>query len=616
MRLSRSPFVGFIGAVTLAAASLLPVSAEETADKSERVRDLPYGVTLYHYYQQQYFDALTELIAAQAQQRLPHHGDEAELLRGGISLSYGLDRQARDVFDKLLEQPRDDVDRDRAWFYLGKLSWRRGEIGDSAQALGMMAPAYAGPVADEGHYLRAIQALMAGNESDASAQLQLMASPCPFKPYYFYNLGAQRAAAGRWQDAADAYSQVGDLACTDTEGRNLRDRAEAAAGFAYLAANDTVAARLAYQRVRLDSPESDRALLGYGWSYANTGDYAGALGPWQVLAERGMFSASARESQLAIPYAYEQLQQPGLALQQYQQAAVRYAVQRNTVEAITTQVEQQDLNDLFGLEALADLAWLGGEDPAPVGEHGAYLAELLAADQVQLALREYRDLTRLDRELNRARERLAVLEQVDREQREVWLDTASGGRAEALLNRRQALQAQVQQLQEQVATAVAREDARALATTEQQALWARLEQAEASAARLNKPEQGDKLRLMRGLMQWRDSENFAARRWHVQRELQLLIAETEQSALAEAALRDALQLRERPVYADRIASMLDRVADRQATVTTALAAAESKLRQAALDELESQRQLLARSEANALLAVARLYDEASAEVPR
>ena len=208
-------------ALTAASISIL-ISNTATATV-DSVKDLRYGVTLYHFFQQNYFDALTELGAAQQLQMLPNHGDEAELLRGGMSLSYGMDREARRVFETLLTQPTQGVDSDRAWFYVGKLAWRRGDMAASASALARVAPDYTGPLADETNYLLAMHWLGAGEEQSARQHLQLISESCPFKPYYFYNLGASRASIGDWASAVQAFHQVERLACGEEEGKGSYD---------------------------------------------------------------------------------------------------------------------------------------------------------------------------------------------------------------------------------------------------------------------------------------------------------------------------------------------------------------------------------------------------------
>jgi len=48
------------------------------------VKDLHYGDVLFYFYQDDYFDSITRLLAAQQLERLPHTEGEAELLLGGL----------------------------------------------------------------------------------------------------------------------------------------------------------------------------------------------------------------------------------------------------------------------------------------------------------------------------------------------------------------------------------------------------------------------------------------------------------------------------------------------------------------------------------------------------
>jgi hypothetical protein len=49
-----------------------------------------YGDSLFYFFQGRYFTSVTQLMASQHFGRVAPHADEAEILRGGLYLSYGL----------------------------------------------------------------------------------------------------------------------------------------------------------------------------------------------------------------------------------------------------------------------------------------------------------------------------------------------------------------------------------------------------------------------------------------------------------------------------------------------------------------------------------------------
>ena len=72
------------------------------------------------------------LLAAQEQGQLSEHAEQAELLLGGLYLSYGHHLEAAGIFERLLADNVDQEVRDRTWFFLAKIWLQRGYI-DSAQ---------------------------------------------------------------------------------------------------------------------------------------------------------------------------------------------------------------------------------------------------------------------------------------------------------------------------------------------------------------------------------------------------------------------------------------------------------------------------------------------------
>ena len=119
------------------------------------VQDLAYGEVLFHFYQEDYFTALTQLLVAQARDEFSYHDGEAELLLGGLYLSYGLHRHAGEIFNRLLEQSVEPSLHDRAWFFLAKIWYQRGYLEQSEQALARIGTNLPAELRQERHMLEA-----------------------------------------------------------------------------------------------------------------------------------------------------------------------------------------------------------------------------------------------------------------------------------------------------------------------------------------------------------------------------------------------------------------------------------------------------------------------------
>jgi len=112
---------------------------------------------------------------------------------------------------------------------------------------------------------------------------------------------------GRVEEGARVLDEVGQLPAADDDLSGLRDKANVALGYAWLQAERPDRAQPSLQRVRLQGPFSNKALLGVGWSDAERGDYRAALSPWLELRQRNILDPAVQESLLAVPYAFGQL---------------------------------------------------------------------------------------------------------------------------------------------------------------------------------------------------------------------------------------------------------------------------------------------------------------------
>ena len=292
----------------LVAGALLPqVWAADDKSAPFTVKDAHFGEVLFHFYQEDYFPAIVRLLAAQKQTQLESHLDESELLLGGLYLSYGHHLRAAEIFDRLLADSVEPEIRDRTWFFLAKIWHQRGYLLKSQDALDKIETELSEPLEAERYMLQA-QLLIDNNQHDQAIDLL---GEWPGKDtwasYAKFNLGVAMVRSGRVNDASDILQRLGRMDPRNEELSSLRDKANLALGYAYLQDGQPVAAKAPLQRVRLDGPFSNKALLGVGWADAEINNYRSALVPWMELSNRDLLDSAVQESMLAIPYAMAKL---------------------------------------------------------------------------------------------------------------------------------------------------------------------------------------------------------------------------------------------------------------------------------------------------------------------
>ena len=127
-----------IVATACVAASVAGAAFGRDKHEGTVVQDLAYGEVLFDFFQDDYFGALTRLLAAQERNEIPHHAAESELLLGGMYLSYGEHKLAGQIFEHVLAQSVTPELHDRAWFFLAKIWYQRGYLDESAAAIKMI----------------------------------------------------------------------------------------------------------------------------------------------------------------------------------------------------------------------------------------------------------------------------------------------------------------------------------------------------------------------------------------------------------------------------------------------------------------------------------------------
>ncbi len=611
-------------ATALLAAGLSPVQAAHRSDPDKlpsiKVQDLHYGDVLFHYWadEDSGLQALTRLEAYNYWQRMPHHEVDAQLLAAGMYLQLGMHNQAGDRFATLLGDNIPPGVRNKAWFYLGKIWYERGYFDRSEQALnriqGELPPQQE---AERTHLL--VNVLMREQRYDeAIARLQSWNGPADWMAYARFNLGVALVRAGRLAQADPILTAVGTLQTDSDELLTMRDKANLALGFAYLQAEQAAQARVPLERVRLDGPYSTRALLGDGWAHAALGDYRAALLPWLELHKRSLLDAAVQESYLAVPYAYGKLGAAAQAADYYESALKSFASESDNLDAAIGRIhEGHMLDDLLGSDKDARYGWFWQLKTLPDAPQSRYLYTLLADNDFQEGLKNFRDLNFLHRDLARWDQSMeAFAAMIDTRER-AYAERLP--RTDALLasdapTRLRAARAAVDSRLDAVETG---NDVAALGTPAEREQWARIASLEDQVAALprglERDEAAAKLHLIKGVLYWRLDAAFKERSYSQQRALRELDASLEelQNRWVRVQRARATVPTNTGEFADRIAALAARIQAVRARLLDTAGKQSDYLQAVAASELSAQKDRLATYAVQARFALADIYDRAA-----
>lgn len=371
--------------------------------RPSEVQDLAYGEVLFEFYQEKYFDAISRLRQAQERRELDYHAGEAELLLGGMSLAYGMDREATRLFNRLLDDGVEPDVRDRAWYYLGRIAFQKDRPADAAAALSRIE-GLDDPRRDARaqRLQRAEQRMLLGHvrmaQGDADGAVSAFRGwngAADERAYADYNLGIALLARGDTDTALKLLDGLGEQSAKGAEAQALRDKTNLALGYRLLQTGQHAQARPYFDRVRLQGPLSARALLGAGWADAEQQRYREALVPWLELHGRDGRDPAVQEAWLAVPYAYAQLGAQANAVELYQDAIAAFVAESRALDAaIAALGEGRLIGTLLAAEGTGR-SWFWQLAQVPAEPHTRYLVDLLAAHRFQEAVKNLRDLKEL-----------------------------------------------------------------------------------------------------------------------------------------------------------------------------------------------------------------------------
>jgi hypothetical protein len=459
----------------------------------------------------------------------------------------------------------------------------------------------------------------------AATTLAGVDSKAPSARYARYNLGIALIKAGETDRGTAVLDELGRAAAEDEEYRGLRDRANVALGLAALADNRQQEASAYLERVRLKSPQANKALLGLGWTASARKEPAKALAPWLELTQRDLSDSAVLEAHIAVPYAYAELGAYTQSAQGYEQAITTFSRESTALDESIAAIQTGTLvNALVERNPGDGMGWFWGVRELPDMPHANHLTTVLAQHDFQESLKNYRDLLFLTRNLQEWRDNLSVFDDMLYNRRKAFAERLPQIQKRASEVAMDPLSRRHEFTEALVVAGEAATDSVTFADARQIGLLDRL--ARVQAALKNAPDTAetatarDRTRLAAGALTWQLAQDYPGRVWQAKKQLQVVRDGLASAQRLDAALAQAQ--RDEPVrfnaFAQRIAAMgpvIDALLPRVAALTREQQQAVQGIAVAALAR---QQERLGTYATQARFALAQLYDrstERAAERP-
>jgi hypothetical protein len=619
-----------------AAASVVLAGAALAQTSPGKKIDAPhYGDTLFEFFQDKYFSALTGLMTSQTFTRLAPHDDEAEVLRGGMLLSYGNHREAAQVFERLIAQTASPAVRNRAWYYLAKIRYQRDLPAEAQDALARIDAPLPAALQEDRLLLEGQLLLARGDIAGAVRVLEPLAQPArpnvdateaPGQAFARYNLGVAllksdgAAEQARGQVLLNA---IGTEWAGNEEQRNLRDRANLALGFSALQQERGADARNYLERVRLNAQQSNKALLGFGWAAASLKQFDKAVVPWLELLQRDPGDAAVLEARLALPYAYAELGAAGQALSLYEKTVADYESENLRLDQSVAAIRNgRWVQTLLERNPSDQMGWFANVRELPDTAdmpHASHLSQVMAQHAFQESFKNLRDVLFLERNLTQWRDNLVVFRDILDHRKKIFaerLPAARGGAsaaAESLAANRQRHAA----LASVLAQAETAADGAAYANAQERAALARIASVKATLRDSPDAEIAERLKRVEGALTWQLAREFVPRRWAMQRDLNVINTTLADAEQRYAALQAAQQSEPQrfDAFAARIAALESRIGGELPRVVALAQEQQGVVQQIAIAALQEQKERLAAYTGQARFAIAQLVDRATTTDP-
>lgn len=613
----------FIKALLKAGAlSLLVLTSGLRADQKNlhQVQDLDYGVSLFHFYQQNYFSAITDLLVADHYQRIKSEDKNPYLLLGGLYLSYHLHNKSSEVLQGLLDDEETNISneiRDRAWYLLAKDYFRNNLFSDAKKALLKISDTLNQEDEEEKLYLLNTVYLKEQDVNKAKEVLDEFSDESIWKVYAKYNTASFLVQTEEGADEGHRlFDEISSIQSENPEKLIIQDKASLALGYLSLKNEDSEAALEYFNNIRIDGTETNKALLGLGWARYREKEFAKAIIPWMSLASKTASELTVQEALISIPYAFEKMRIDEQAMLQYELAIHSYKYQLSETLQLHKFIKSPDFIKQLSAGNL-------GNESMPVESvikkinplMTTYLLSLMTSDEFQEAVSTYQQVKHLKYRLDHWKSGVPALQMILQEKRKTYKNKLAKTMGDSNLGKVETLSKRKDKLERELGEIESKEAFLELVTDDE---VVQLELLKDNNKRLKAlrgsgediTEQENKQRLLNGLLMWKIKTEYPIRIWAAKKELIQLsraVADMKKSMISlksswTSAPQDFSQ------FDRRIANKEKQIQNLSKKVQKAVVRQEKHLRSMTLHALKLHRNQIKLYHDRALFAKARLYD--------
>jgi hypothetical protein len=425
--------------------------------------------------------------------------------------------------------------------------------------------------------------------------------------------------AGKQQEAVAQLDKAGQLPASDPASLAIRDKANLVLGSLLFESKNFERAKQALDRVRLEGPFSNEALLRAGWADTSANQFDRALVPWNLLANREPTDVAVQEAMLAVPHTYASLKLYGRAALTYGKALELYSNQIEKVDASINSIKAgRFLKALIREESREDQTWVIRLRSQPDAPETYYLMELMASHDFQTALHNYLDLEDLRSKLMGFQTSLEAFDDIIRLRKQNYepLLPEIDAKFRELDSRMRVRVQQRKNFDERLHAMLTSPRPDYLATTDERMASERIALMEKQLGNSNSPESvalRQRLARLRGVLAWRVETEYPQRLTAAFEHLKEL--NTQVDALNqryEAFVRTRQAATHSYVgYDAQIARLRVRVGGALQHVDILMARQGEMIENVAINQLEARRQRLVAQQIQARFGVADSYDRAS-----